>query len=131
LERIFGERATESIEVIYRPWYVRLHGLRRGSTTRPERIYTSLSPDEFFSNELHLLHEHFHVIRQWRCGRLSRLQYLWKRLREGRGNLWEREAEEFARGHGIRLRDFVRGRARRASRAGASEHLLDRRVRHP
>jgi hypothetical protein len=108
LEEIFGEGTTEGIEIIYRPWYVRLHGMERGSTTRPERIYTNLPPEEFFGDEFHLLHEHFHVIRQWRTGRMNRFNYLWEGLKEGRNNIWEREANDFAREHELELRDFLR-----------------------
>jgi hypothetical protein len=108
LEEIFGEGTTEGIEIIYRPWYVRLHGIERGSTTRPERIYTNIPPDEFFANESHLLHEHFHVIRQWRPGRMNRFNYLWEGLKEGRNNVWEREANDFARENELRLREFLR-----------------------
>jgi len=97
LEDIFGEGSTEGIEIIYRPWYVRLHGISGGSVTRPERIYTDLTPEEFFGDEFHTLHEHYHVIRQWRTGELTRRRYLWEGLKDGRNNKFEREADDFAR----------------------------------
>jgi hypothetical protein len=78
LERIFGEGSTRGVEVVYRPAFVRCHLLwlgsfrGRGSTTRPNRIYTNLTRDEFFSDDprlqLHLLHEFYHVVGQWQAG---------------------------------------------------------------
>ena len=109
LERIFGEDSTKDIEIIYRPWYVRLHGISGGSVTRPERIYTDLPPEQFFGDEFHILHEHYHVIRQWRTGDMTRPRYVWEGLKEGRSNKFEREADAFARkNEGILRRELGR-----------------------
>ncbi len=97
LEDIFGEDSTVGIEIIYLPWYVRLHGISGGSVTRPERIYTDLTPEEFFDDEFHTLHEHYHVAQQWRTGELTRRRYVWEVLKKGRNNKFEREANVFAR----------------------------------
>lgn len=97
LEAIFGEGSTEGIEIIYRPWYVHIHGIFGGSVTRPERIYSHLTQEQFFGDEFHTLHEHYHVILQWRTGELTRRRYLWEGLKDGRDNKFEREADDFAR----------------------------------
>jgi hypothetical protein len=44
-----------------------------------------------------LLHEYFHVVRQWRPGHLTRWRYLTESARRGyQANRYEREAREFA-----------------------------------
>nr|MBO2515188.1 hypothetical protein [Gammaproteobacteria bacterium] len=102
LEALFGKAAVDRIEVVYRPLYVRCHlaviGARHGSVTRPWRIYTSLSPGEFYARDMHVLHEYYHVVQQWGTQRMTRLGYLarWRRR--------EREAVTFAREHVERYR---------------------------
>jgi hypothetical protein len=44
--------------------------------TRPSRILLAIDGQEFVSNAELLLHEYFHVIRQWGTGRLTRWRYL-------------------------------------------------------
>ena len=59
--------------------------------TRPERIYTNMSAEEFFANAnaFLVLHEFYHVIEQWGKG-MTRLGYL---LNNGTK---EKEANDFA-----------------------------------
>jgi hypothetical protein len=54
---------------------------------------------EFVSNADLLLHEYFHVIRQWGTGRLTRWRYLVESMRSGYwDNPFEREARDFTAG---------------------------------
>jgi hypothetical protein len=94
LERVFREPVGKVV-VIERSRYARAHwGM--SATTRPNRILLAIYGKEFVSNPDLLLHEYFHVIRQWRTGRLTRWRYLVKSMRCGYwDNPFEREAREF------------------------------------
>ncbi len=67
LESLFGE-SVRQIQVIQYSIYVRFHW-RAIATTRPNRIYLRGSGKEFFADGPLVLHEYFHVIRQWAHGR--------------------------------------------------------------
>ena len=67
LESLFGE-SVGKIKVIQYSIFVRFHW-RAIATTRPNRIYLRGSGKEFFSDGPLVLHEYFHVIRQWGTGR--------------------------------------------------------------
>jgi len=109
LEEVFGE-AVGTVVIIEHSRYARLH-IGMCATTRPERILLAISGAEFSANPELLLHEYFHVLRQWRPGRLTRWRYLLESARRGyRANRFEREAREFAAAESVRL-------ARRLSRA--------------
>ena len=74
---------------------MRLHGGAR-ATTRRNRILLRGSADEFFTDPALLLHEYFHVLRQWNRGRLSRWVYVVELLRHGYWqNRYERQARRF------------------------------------
>jgi hypothetical protein len=95
LEHVF-EASVDGIIVIENSLYARAH---RGmcATTRPNRILLAISGAEFAANPELLLHEYFHVVRQWRPGHLTRWRYLIESARRGyRANRYEREAREFA-----------------------------------
>jgi hypothetical protein len=95
LERVFGE-PVGGVIVIERSRYARAH---RGmcATTRPNRILLAIYGKEFVSNPDLLLHEYFHVIRQWGPGRLTRWRYLMESMRCGYwDNPFEQEARKFA-----------------------------------
>jgi hypothetical protein len=67
------------------------------ATTRPNRILLAMGGAEFAANPELLLHEYFHVVRQWRAGRLTRWRYLVESARRGYwANRFEQEACEFA-----------------------------------
>jgi hypothetical protein len=95
LERVF-ETPLDGIIVIENSLYARAHpGMC--ATTRPSRILLAISGAEFAANPELLLHEYFHVIRQWRPGHLTRWRYLTESARRGyRANRYEQEAREFA-----------------------------------
>jgi hypothetical protein len=67
------------------------------ATTRPNRIWLATSGAEFIANPEMVLHEYFHVLRQWSTGYLNRRRYLIESMRFGYWeNRFEREAREFS-----------------------------------
>jgi hypothetical protein len=95
LERVF-EAPVERIVVIENSLYARAHlGMR--ATTRPNRILLAIPGTEFVADPEFLLHEYFHVVRQWGRGHLTRWRYLAESTRRGYWtNRYEQEAREFA-----------------------------------
>jgi len=94
LESLFGE-SVGKIKVIQYSIFVRFHW-RAIATTRPNRIYLRGSGKEFFSDGPLVLHEYFHVIRQWSPGHLTIARYLLECFRRGYwDNRFEIEAREF------------------------------------
>jgi hypothetical protein len=95
LERVFGE-PVGGIIVIERSLYAHAH-LGMCATTRPNRILLAIDGQHFVSNVDLVLHEYFHVLRQWGTGRLTRWRYVRESIRYGYwDNPFEREAREFA-----------------------------------
>ncbi len=95
LQQVFSE-AVEGVRVIEHSRYARLHR-NMAATTRPNRILLAISGAAFIANPELLLHEYFHVLRQWRTGRLTRWRYLVEAAHRGYwDNYFEREAREFA-----------------------------------
>jgi hypothetical protein len=95
LEQVFGE-PVGGVIVIEHSRYARMH---RGmtATTRPNRILLAISGAEFVANRELLLHEYFHVLRQWGTGYLTRWRYVVELARHGYwANRYEREAREFS-----------------------------------
>jgi hypothetical protein len=94
LEQVFDE-PVGGVIVIEHSRYARMH---RGmiATTRPNRILLAVSGAEFVANPELLLHEYFHVLRQWGTGYLTRWRYVVESARHGYwANRYEREAREF------------------------------------
>lgn len=103
---LFGE-AVDRVEVVERSLYARAHR-RAVATTRRRRIYLSGSAVDFFGDPNLLLHEYFHVLRQWEPGALTVARYLREWLRRGyRENRFEVEAREFAEHHFLRFRALL------------------------
>jgi hypothetical protein len=95
LEHVF-EEPVDTIIVIEHSLYARAH-LGMCATTRPNRILLAISGAQFAASPELLLHEYFHVVRQWRPGRLTRWRYLMESARHGyQANRFEQEAREFA-----------------------------------
>jgi hypothetical protein len=106
LREIFGE-AVDQVRVIEHSWYARLHWKAR-ATTRRGRIYLSGSALDFFSDPRLVLHEYFHVLRQWQPRHLSIAGYLWESWKRGYfDNRFEIEAREFAADHLYRFRALL------------------------
>ena len=96
LETLFGDR-VDDVDIVEHSWYARMHGGAR-ATTRRNRILLRGSADDFFTDPELVLHEYFHVLRQWNRGRLSRGAYVAELLRHGYWqNRYERQARRFVR----------------------------------
>jgi hypothetical protein len=102
LQEIFGER-VDHVRVIEHSLYARLH-LGARATTRRNRILLRESAAAFWCDPELVLHEYFHVLRQWQSRRLTIWRYLVESLRRGYWlNRFEIEAREFAAAHRHRL----------------------------
>lgn len=96
LEEVFGN-AVDDVVLREHSWFARLHGRAR-ATTRRNTIYLRGSLDEFFADPELVLHEYFHVLRQWNRGRLNAWRYLAEWWRRGYWqNRYERQARRFVR----------------------------------
>jgi len=94
LEALFGDR-VDDVEIVEHSWYARLHRGAR-ATTRRNRILLPGSADDFFADRALLLHEYFHVLRQWNRGRMTLRGYLGEWLRRGYWrNRYEHQARRF------------------------------------
>jgi hypothetical protein len=109
LEQVFAE-PVGGVIVIEHSRYARLH---RGmcATTRPNLILLAISGAAFAADPDLLLHEYFHVLRQWRTAQLTRWRYVVESARCGYwNNRYEREARVFAAGAVAQYRGYLRGR---------------------
>ncbi len=117
LAQIFGE-PVDHVRVIENSRYARLHGRAR-ATTRRGRIYLRGSGAAFFADPELVLHEYFHVLRQWDRGELTIPRYLWEWWKRGYfDNRYEIEAREFAADNLYRYRALLSRAAPRAGTAG-------------
>jgi len=113
LERLLGG-PVDDIEVVEASWYARLHPGAR-ATTRRNRILLRGSAREFVADPELMLHEYYHVLRQWNRGRLTLWRYVIEWLRRGYvENRYERHARRFA---ATRLAAFERLKSRANPRA--------------
>ena len=104
LEALFGD-AVDDVEIVERSWYARLHFGAR-ATTRRNRILLRGTIADFRADRALLLHEYFHVLRQWNRGRMSLRAYVVEWVRSGYWrNRYERQARRFVR---LRLAAFER-----------------------
>ena len=88
----------DRIKVIEHSRFARLHGRHVAATTRRNAIYLSGSGDAFVGDIEFVLHEYFHVLRQWNSGSLTVWRYLRESARRGyEANRYEVEAREFVR----------------------------------
>jgi hypothetical protein len=122
LEQVF-EEAVGTVSVVEYSLYARLH-LGMSATTRPNRILLAISGTEFVSNPELLLHEYFHVLRQWGTGRLTRWRYLVESARRGYwNNQFEREAQEFSAAAVDSYREYLNDRRRPRPRTPTGDLL--------
>ena len=106
LREIFGE-AIAHVRVIEHSLYARLH-FGALATTRRNRILLKGSAVEFWADPELVLHEYFHVIRQWQPRRLTIWRYLLEWLQRGYWhNEFEIEARDFAALHCYRLHRMI------------------------
>jgi len=106
LETVFGQPLGH-IRVIQYSIFVRFH-MRAIATTRPNRIYLRGSGKEFFADGPLLLHEYYHVVRQWATGDLTVPKYLMECFRRGYwDNRYEIEARDFTTRETYRYRALL------------------------
>jgi hypothetical protein len=95
LQRLLGVPVDE-VEVVEHSWYARLHRGAR-ATTRRNRILLPGPTSDFVADPSLMLHEYYHVLRQWNRGRLTVWRYAVEWLRRGYvENRYERHARRFA-----------------------------------
>jgi hypothetical protein len=95
LLELFGP-AVDQVELVEYAWTSALLGWPL-AVTSPRRVYLRYSAKEFFAYPELVVHEYFHVIRQWQTGRLTLTRYVWQSIRRGYwNNPFEIEAREFA-----------------------------------
>jgi hypothetical protein len=120
LHELFGP-GIDDVHVIEHSWFARLHG-RMIATTRRRRIYLRGPAESFFQNPEIVLHEFFHVMRQWETRELSVVRYVLEWLRRGYwDNRFEIEAREFAADQLHRFRAMV---SRHEAASGISPESL-------
>jgi hypothetical protein len=116
LVELLGDE-VDDVEIVERSCYARLH-LGARATTRRNRILLPGSAAEFFADPELVLHEYFHVLRQWNRGRMSLASYLAEWLRRGYfDNRYERQARRYAR---LRLPVLMARLGRSADGPGSS-----------
>lgn len=130
LERTFDER-VDHVEIVEHSRWAKLH---RGcsATTRPNRILLAIGGEEFVRRPELVLHEFFHVLRQWQPRRLTRTRYVLESARRGYWqNRYEVEAREFVDAELARFHRLLRGThdddelpERRAPRGGEEPQLV-------
>ena len=103
---VFGEPVSH-VRIVEHSLYARLHiGAR--ATTRRSRILLAGSAEDFWRDPELVLHEYFHVLRQWQPRRLTILRYLIESIRNGYWrNAFEIEARDFAAQHAARYRSLL------------------------
>jgi len=106
LVQLFGEKADD-VRVIEHSWFAWAHAGAR-ATTRRRCVYLRGSAKEFFADHELLLHEYFHVLKQWETRELSVWRYLVESFRRGYwDNRFEIEAREFAADNLFRFRALL------------------------
>lgn len=112
LQVVFGS-SVNHVRVIERSRYARLH-LGARATTRRNRILLRDSADRFWSDPELVLHEYFHVLRQWQPRRLTIWKYLLECARRGYWrNSFEIEARDFAAANAARFERLIHEQRRR------------------
>lgn len=102
LARIFDTtpEVIDRVRLVEHSRFARLHGPHVVATTRRGTIYLAGSLDDFVADRELVLHEYFHVLRQWNVGVLTTWRYVVESCRHGySANRFEIEACAFARRH--------------------------------
>jgi hypothetical protein len=98
LLELFGSE-IDDVEVIEHSWINALH-FKPLAVTRRRKIYLRGSAAEFFADPELVLHEYFHVLRQWETGAMTLTGYVVECFRKGYwNNCYEIEARGFAASH--------------------------------
>lgn len=110
LEAVFRE-SVDHVRVIERSSYARCH-LGARATTRRARILLRGSASDFWNDPDLVVHEFFHVLRQWQPRRLTILKYVIEWFRHGYWhNRYEIEARDFAARHALHYATIVNAHA--------------------
>lgn len=107
LARIFdaSRQAIDTVRIVEHSRFARLHGRGVVATTRTDAIHLAGPGRAFAADPELVLHEYFHVLRQWNAGTLTVFRYVVESLKYGyRNNRFECEARAFARQH---MTDFT------------------------
>jgi len=117
LELVFGEH-IDQVRVTEHSLFARLHACNH-ATTRRRRIYLLGSATVFFHNPGLMLHEYYHVLKQWETGALTVPRYLIESVLRGYWkNRFEVEASDFADANRDRLvKELSRTQPSSASRS--------------
>lgn len=109
LRTVFGQ-SVEHVRVSEYSAYARLH-FGATATTRRDRILLRGSAADFWSDPELVLHEYFHVLRQWQPRRLTLWRYVVEWARSGYwNNSFEIEARDFAALHCHRFCELLQQR---------------------
>src|SRR5689334_5085802 len=81
---LFGNDVVH-VKIIEHSLFARLHWGAL-ATTRRRRIYLRESAEDFFNDPILVLHEYFHVMRQWEPRTLTSWRYVMESLRRGYWN---------------------------------------------
>jgi len=94
LEELLGDDISH-IQLIEDSFFARLHW-NAVATTRRRRIYLRGDAEDFFNDPALVLHEYFHVMKQWEPRLVSSYRYVLEWLRHGYWrNRFEVEARQF------------------------------------
>jgi hypothetical protein len=115
LEPLLGASVVE-VEVVEHSLFAWLH-VRAVATTRRRRIYLRGDAQSFFDDPKLVLHEYFHVLKQWEPRELTVWRYLVETFRRGYwDNRFEIAAREFADDENYRFRALLaRNRAQQGN----------------
>lgn len=106
LSQLLGDEVKD-VRVVEHSWFAWAHAGAH-ATTRRRCIYLRGSAAEFFDDHELVLHEYFHVLRQWETRELSVWRYLVESFRRGYwDNRFEIEAREFATDNLFRFRALL------------------------
>lgn len=95
---LFGHEALR-VRIVEYSWINALHAWPL-AVTRRDRIYLRWNLARFAASPELVLHEYFHVMKQWNAGRLTVWRYLKQHFCNGyEANLYEIEARCFAAEH--------------------------------
>ena len=94
LAKVFGDEIAR-VRVIEKSFFARLHW-NALATTRRRRIYLRGNAEDFFNDPALMIHEYFHVMKQWEPRLLTSGRYVLEWLRNGYwSNRFEVEARQF------------------------------------
>ncbi len=128
LADVFGvaPEVVDRVRIVEQSRFARLHGRRVAATTRRDVVYVAGSARRFFADPELVLHEYFHVLRQWNSGALTVWRYLRESLRRGyRHNRYEIEARTFTRRHVLAFAARLQAVDEAAARTTGPLHATD------